>query len=123
MARAMAPPMDAEGRSAATAPKATPTAKPSGMLCRVMASTSRVLRCHEVLMPSLCDMAKPGWRWGRILSIRRIKTPPPMKPMAAVNQGMWPICSAISMPGASSDQKLAAIITPAAKPSRASRSR
>ena len=46
-------PIVAEGSPAATAPKATPTARPSGILCIVMASTSKVLRCQEVLTPSL----------------------------------------------------------------------
>lgn len=40
-----------------------------------------------------------------------------MKPMTAVSQGSCPICPAMAIPGASNDQKLAAIITPAAKPS------
>jgi len=39
-----------------------------------------------------------------------------MNPMTALNHGVWPNCSAISIPGAKRDQKLAAIITPAAKP-------
>ena len=39
-----------------------------------------------------------------------------MNPTAATSQGTCPISAAIAIPGASSDQKLAAIITPAAKP-------
>ena len=62
IAKAMAPPMVAEGRWAATAPKATPTAKPSGILWSVMANTKRVLRCQEVLMPSLLSILSPGCR-------------------------------------------------------------
>lgn len=50
MARAIAAGKVAEGSPAAIAPKATPTARPSGILCRVIASTSRVLRLHFVLI-------------------------------------------------------------------------
>lgn len=56
------------------------------------------------------------------MSVSRMKMPPPMKPMVAVNQGVWSSCPAISIPGASNDQKLAAIITPAANPSMPSSS-
>jgi hypothetical protein len=41
---------------------------------------------------------------------------------AGIHEG-WSVSAAISMDGASSDQKLAAIITPAAKPSIPSRKR
>ena len=52
-ARDMAPARPASGSPAATAPKATPTARPSGMLCRVTAATSRVVRFQWLLGPSL----------------------------------------------------------------------
>ncbi len=45
------------------------------------------------------------------------KNPPSRKPTAAGNQAGRPEPSIISIAGASSDQKLAAIITPAANPS------
>ena len=47
--------------------------------------------------------------------------PPPMKPMAAHTHAFRPSDAAISMEGESSDQNEAAIITPPAKPSIASR--
>src|SRR5690554_5789177 len=44
-------------------------------------------------------------------------SPPPMNPAAATTHGVKPISAARSRPGLISDQKLAAIMTPAAKPS------
>jgi len=52
MASATAPASVAEGSPAAAAPKATPIASPSGMLCSVIASTSSTERCQVVLIPS-----------------------------------------------------------------------
>ena len=57
-ARAVAPERVAEGRPAAAAPKATPTARPSGMLWRVMAITSRRLRCQPVFTPSALEVGR-----------------------------------------------------------------
>jgi hypothetical protein len=51
-ASAMAPVSISGSGLLASAPKATPTAKPSGILCRVIARTSRMLRCQVVLIPS-----------------------------------------------------------------------
>ena len=56
------------------------------------------------------------------MSMSLRNTPPAKNPITAGTHGMLPISSAISIPGASNDQKLAAIITPAAKPSIPSRS-
>ena len=52
MASATAPVMDASGMPAATPPNNTPTANPSGILCRVIANTNKVVRCQGVLIPS-----------------------------------------------------------------------
>ena len=87
------------GMPAATAPKATPTASPSGMLCKVMARTSRTLRCQLVLMPSASSIGAPRCRWGRILSTPQRKAPPSRKPTVAGTQGGTPDSSAISMAG------------------------
>lgn len=50
----------------------------------------------------------------------RRKSPPRRNPAAAGSQGLRPCLRAISIEGARSDQKLAAIMTPAANPSRPS---
>lgn len=55
------------------------------------------------------------------LSTSRRNTPPAMNPAAAGSQAGQPRSAAIAIDGASSDQKLAAIITPPAKPSITSR--
>ena len=49
----MAAPMPAPGSPSDTAPKATPTARPSGILCSVMASMSKVLLGKLVYNTSL----------------------------------------------------------------------
>ena len=54
MAKVTAPAIEASGIPAATPPKRTPTAKPSGILCSVIAKTKRVVRCQEDLTPSVC---------------------------------------------------------------------
>jgi len=43
IAKTTAPEREAASKLWATAPKATPTAKPSGILCIVIASTRRIL--------------------------------------------------------------------------------
>jgi hypothetical protein len=63
----------------------------------------------------------PGCRCGIILSIIKMNIPPPINPAAAGIQQGIPRFFAISMAGANKDQKLAAIIIPAAKPSIPSR--
>ena len=52
MASAIAAPSEAPGISEAAAPKATPTASPSGMLCSVIAETSSTLRRQPEEDPS-----------------------------------------------------------------------
>jgi hypothetical protein len=98
-------------------PNATPTANPSGILWSVMASISNTLRCHDVLIPSALLIGRPKCKWGNILSINNKKAPPNKNPIAAGNHAISPFASDISMAGFNRDQKLAAIITPAAKPS------
>ena len=61
-ANAIAAPRDACGTPAATAPKATPMARPSGMLCKVMAEIKSTLRCQLVLIPSASRAGAPGCR-------------------------------------------------------------
>ena len=108
--------------AAVAAPKATPTASPSGILCRVMASTSSTLRDRCVGVPS----SKPssGCRCGNRISRRRNTTAPPRKPRATGTKHHTPQPGrAISSAGSSSDQNEAASITPAATPSMISRVR
>ena len=91
------------------------------MLCSVMARTSSVLRCQLVLMPSAWSAAKPGCRCGSRLSISQRKAPPSRKPTTAGIQPGCPLASAISIAGASSDQKLAPADHHARRRSRACR--
>ena len=121
MARAAAPARLADLIPAFTAPNPTPTARPSGMLCKVIASTRRMLRDQFVLMPSASSRLNSIWRWGRSLSTSLRKKPPARKPTRGGNHFTSPMDSESSIDGASNDQKLAAIMTPAAKPSMASR--
>jgi hypothetical protein len=105
---------------AAAAPKATPTARPSGMLCSVIAETSSTLRRQLVGIPSA--VLYPGCRWGSTRSSALRKMPPARKPIrGGIHMGSGPPRDS-SMEGASSDQKLAAIMTPAANASIASSS-
>ena len=100
-----------------TAPKLTPTAKPSGILCNVMAETSSTLRRQLVWGPSASDIFIPGCRCGSALSSNLKNTPPARNPMTGgTHLGNAPP-SERSIAGRRSDQKLAAIITPAANPS------
>ena len=52
IAKTTAPVIDASGIPAATPPKRTPIANPSGMLCKVIANVNNVVLCHGVLIPS-----------------------------------------------------------------------
>ena len=91
-----------------------PTLMPSGMLCKVTADTSRVVRFQLLLMPS--GSSASMCRWGSRESSATRNATPSKKPPAAGIQPICPSSSACSMAGLSSDQTLAAIITPAAKP-------
>ena len=97
-----APAMLASGEPEAAAPKATPTASPSGMLCRVMANTSRALRGSLEGGPS--GTFSVGWICGRMMSINRRTPAPARKPSATGTQARRPRCAVISSAGASSDQ-------------------
>ena len=94
--------------------KVRPTAMPSGMLCSVTASTSRVERRNVDGRPSAC--AAPRCRWGSRPSSASMSRMPSTKPPAAGTQPMPPAASASSMAGMSRLHTDAAIITPAANP-------
>jgi hypothetical protein len=114
--------MEASEIPAAAAPKATPTARPSGMLCNVIAETSSTLRRQLVGIPSASAILCPGCRWGSTRSSARRKLPPARNPIrGGTHIGSGPPLES-SIEGASSDQKLAAIMTPAANASIASSS-
>ena len=82
-----------------------------------MAKTSKTLLCHDVLIPSAFSVFSSRCKWGNILSKTKRNAPPARKPTTAGIQPIPPFSSVISILGANKDQKLAAIITPAAKPS------
>ena len=115
MARATAPLNPTPPCPLATA-KATPTAIPSGMLCKVTARTSRVVLLNEEESPSGCF--SPRCRCGISRSIKRRKTPPRIKPPAAGIQPICPLASASSIAGMRRDHTDAAIMTPAANPKK-----
>ena len=83
IASAIAPANVAAGNPAATAPNATPTASPSGKLCRVMAVTSSTLRCQVVLIPSACSISSPRCRCGKMRSTTHRNAPPSRNPTVA----------------------------------------
>lgn len=100
-----------------SAPKATPTANPSGMLCNVIANTSNKLRRNEDVPPSLRLSSRPTCRCGSILCNMYKVKPPARNPRLEWSQAGLPAFVNRSMEGRSRDQKLAAIIIPEAKPS------
>ena len=106
-----------------TAPNAIPTANPSGILWRVTAKNRRVLLCHPVCRPSTSSVGKPKCRCGRRRSIIQRTNPPKRNPTTGGNQAgrITPLDN--STAGAKRDQYAAAIMTPAANPSMASRNR
>ena len=116
-ASAIAPPMVAPSSPAAAPPNSTPTARPSGMLCSVMAMTSSVVRCQSVLGPSASFSSKLMWRWGVNLSNAKRKRAPMMKPIAAGITLAMPSPPAMSMAGINRPKQLAATITPPVNPS------
>ncbi len=59
IAKATAAPNVAEGNPCATAPKATPTARPSGILCKVIAETNKTLRFQLEEGPSASSFLNP----------------------------------------------------------------
>src|SRR5690606_11986625 len=117
MANTTAPAIEASGIPAATPPKSTPTANPSGMLCKVIASTNKVVLCNFVSTPSLSLGLKLICRCGKYLSKKNRNNAPSPKPTAEGKTFANPSPSVISIAGASKLQKLAATITPPVKPS------
>ncbi len=101
----------------AAAPKATPIASPSGILCNVIARNNNVVFLSPVEGPSAVSSGADKCKCGVTKSSKRTKNPPARKPMAAGIQAIPPSCSVNSIAGASNDQNDAAIMTPAAKPS------
>ena len=95
--------------------KETPTAMPSGILCRVTASTSIRVRRREV-WPSR-QWKDSGAKWGSRASMASKNAMPRADPPAAGSQPARCSSRAFSMEGMSRDHTLAASITPAAKPS------
>ena len=99
----------------AAAPKATPTAKPSGILCNVMEKTNRIVRFKWLGKPSVSWLG-PKCICGNVLSAAYKNSPPNPKPILTTSHGISPFSSARAIAGSSNDQKLAAIITPEANP-------
>ncbi len=97
-----------------TPPKTTPTAIPSGMLCRPTARIIFIERGRRERGPS-GRLSSTCW-WGMTVSSSNRKHIPAAKPASTghVLAMPSPVCSSA---GCSSDQKLAATITPDAKPS------
>ena len=95
----------------------TPTAIPSGILWRMMASTSMVVRFSWVWGPS-------GWpllwcRWGMVRSNASRNSTPSQNPITAGRKAHLPSSAACSIAGIRRLQTDAAAITPAANPVRA----
>ena len=97
-----------------TPPKTTPTAIPSGMLCRATASIIFIERGRRERGPSE-PLSSTCW-WGMTVSSSKRKHTPAAKP-ASTGQVLPMPSPTCSRAGCSSDQKLAATITPDAKPS------
>ena len=97
-----------------TPPRTTPTAMPSGMLCRATARIIFIERGRRECGPSgLCSSM--CW-WGMTVSSSSRKHMPTAKPASTGHVLPMP-SPACSSAGCSNDQKLAATITPDAKPS------
>ena len=120
-AKATAPPMVASGIPAATPPNNTPTARPSGILCIVMADTSKVVLCQGDLTPSFSLSLKLMCKCESTLSKPYKNNAPNPNPMAEGMTLTKPSPGLIAIPGANKLQKLAATITPPVKPSIPSR--
>ena len=97
-----------------TPPKTTPTAMPSGMLCRATARIIFIERGRRERGPS-GRLSSTCW-WGMTVSSISRKHMPAANPASTGH--VLPIPSpTCSSAGCSNDQKLAATITPDAKPS------
>ena len=98
------------------AANATPTAIPSGILCKVTANTNMLVRDNLLCGPS--GEGLPKWRCGVIRSISKRNAIPAMKPLTA---GITRVASSvplISIEGISSDHTEAATMTPEANPNK-----
>ena len=95
----------------------TPTAIPSGILCRVTANTSIVDFFNCVTGPSGLSSFK--CICGVIVSSNNRNPIPSKNPTAAGIHAIFPCSSAISIAGINSDHTPAAIMTPDANPSNA----
>ena len=102
---------------AISAANTAPMAMPSGMLCKVTASTIIVVLCRLQRCPSASSL--PRCRCGMSQSNSNKNAMPPIKPQTAGRKESRPSAEDISMAGMSSDHTLAATITPEAKPSSA----
>src|SRR6056300_1395915 len=118
----MAPAKSAPGSPSATAPNATPTASPSGILCKVIASTNKTVLFQLVFTPSDFSNGSFKCKCGKIWSNPKRKKAPNKKPILTGTHAIDAphVASAISTAGFSKLQKLAASITPAVKPSKVS---
>ena len=99
----------------------TPTAIPSGMLCRVTANTIIVVRLSLLFGPSDCSL--PTCRWGIKWSRASKNSTPNQNPAKAGTNESAPIEADCSIAGISRLQTDAATITPAANPARQRRTR
>lgn len=97
--------------------KITPTAMPSGMLCKVTAIDNIVLRCHCLLGESPSGVSAPMCKCGISVSSNNRNNIPATNPTAAGSHSLRPALTDISIDGKMSDHMLAATITPDAKPS------
>ena len=97
-----------------TPPKTTPTAIPSGMLCSATARIIFIERGRRERGPS-GPLSSTCWCGMTVSSVKR-KQMPAAKPVSTGHVLPMPLPTC-SRAGCSSDQKLAATITPDAKPS------
>ena len=112
--RARAPAMVRSVFPLSTPPKTTPTAIPSGMLCRATARIIFIERGRRERGPS-GRLSSTCW-WGMTVSSSNKKHIPAAKP-ASTGQVLAMPSPTCSSAGCRSDQKQAATITPDAKPS------
>ena len=94
----------------------TPTAIPSGILCKVTARQSIVVSLSFTCKPS--GFSEFMCKWGIIISNRNRKAIPKPTPITAGRNASRPKSAEDSMEGIISDQTLAATMTPLANPRR-----
>ena len=120
IARATAPVSEAPGRSVRDGAKRHADGEPFGDVVERDRQDEEDAALPGRLQPLGFLDGSPRCRWGRILSTSRRNDPAREEPDQRPAPSGQPGPSAISIAGARSDQKLAAIMTPAAKPSMAS---